>query len=261
VRGVTRAAEARERDASRSRGHVFHVNVNCSDLAASLDFYRGFGLEPTVRTAPEQPQPGDAFALELAQWDAWILAGADGYGAPVLDLLEWQVPKPGRPVDGGGFRAVHLAGAVPARTDTVDPDGTTVIVTPGDRAAVRGVTIACSDVDRAQRFYEAALGLAPAGRGTLADPRGPDVFTVELEPAAGTATPKAANDLGVYRLAFLTAALEADCARLDELGARRYSPPATLDMGPGLPALRAVLFADPDGTTLELIESPAAPGV
>ena len=43
-------------------------------------------------------------------------------------------------------------------------------------------------------------------------------------------------------------------------GARRYSPPATLDMGPGLPPLRAVFFADPDGTTLELIEPPADAG-
>jgi len=29
-------------------------------------------------------------------------------------------------------------------------------------------------------------------------------------------------------------------------------------MGPGLPALRALLFPDPDGTMLELIESPAS---
>jgi hypothetical protein len=29
-------------------------------------------------------------------------------------------------------------------------------------------------------------------------------------------------------------------------------------MGPGLPTLRALFFADPDGTTIELIETPRA---
>ncbi len=234
---------------------VFHVNVNCSELAPSLDFYRGFGLEPTVHTAPEDAQPGEAFGLEAAQWDAWILAGADGYGGPVLDLLEWRVPGPGRPVDGGGFRALHLAGR--GRSSARDPDGTAIVVVGGERPAIRGVTVACSDVERSERFYVAALGLTAVAPGILADDRGADVFTVALEPADGPIVPRAANDLGIYRLAFLTEDLDADCARLDALGTRRYSDPATLEMGPGLPPLRAVFFADPDGTTLELIEPPA----
>ena len=37
-------------------------------------------------------------------------------------------------------------------------------------------------------------------------------------------------------------------------GVAPYSPPVSVDLGAGLPAVRAVCFADPDGATLELIE-------
>jgi hypothetical protein len=51
-----------------------------------------------------------------------------------------------------------------------------------------------------------------------------------------------------------------DLARDDDTlraaGVRCYSAPATLDMGPALPELRALFFADPDGATFELIETP-----
>jgi catechol 2,3-dioxygenase-like lactoylglutathione lyase family enzyme len=237
---------------------VFHVNVNCSNLGSSLDFYRGLGLEPTVRTAPEHPQAGAAFGLERAQWDAWILAGGDGYDAPVLDLLEWKLPPPGPRVDDAGYRALHLGGGDVAPAAALDPDGTAIVLTAGSSPSVRGVTVACSDVERSERFYAAALGLSRAGPRTLADDRGPDVFAITLERTRGPIGRPAANDLGIYRVAFLTEDLDGDCARLDGLGARPYSPPATLEMGPGLPALRAVFFPDPDGATLELIEAPAA---
>lgn len=72
-----------------------HVNVNCSDLERSLAFYQDLvGLQPTVRTRPERPQPGGAFGLDEVQWDAWILSGDDAPDGAVLDLLEWQVPGP-----------------------------------------------------------------------------------------------------------------------------------------------------------------------
>ena len=79
---------------------AFHVNVNCSDLERSLGFYRDLlGLTASTRTKPEAPQDGAAFGLDLAQWDAWILHDERGFGAGlVVDLLEWQVPRPtGRP--------------------------------------------------------------------------------------------------------------------------------------------------------------------
>jgi catechol 2,3-dioxygenase-like lactoylglutathione lyase family enzyme len=68
--------------------------------------------------------------------------------------------------------------------------------------------------------------------------------------------PRQATDLGPYRVALLTDDLDRDYQGLLAAGVTPYSPPATLDMGPGLPTLRAVFFPDPDGTTFELIERP-----
>ena len=48
------------------------------------------------------------------------------------------------------------------------------------------------------------------------------------------------------------------CAELDRLGVE-HSGPCWLEMGPDLPmidGLNAVFFRDPDGTMLELIETP-----
>ena len=68
---------------------------------------------------------------------------------------------------------------------------------------------------------------------------------------------QAANHLGIFRLAMLTDDLDGDYALLHGAGVHCWSEPARLTMGPGLPDLRALFFADPDGVTLELIESPA----
>src|SRR5437773_1136242 len=74
---------------------IFHVNVNCSDLARSRAFYvDGCGLGEGVRTTPEQAQSGAAFGLDRARWDAWILVGPNGFDGGAIDLLEWQEPAP-----------------------------------------------------------------------------------------------------------------------------------------------------------------------
>ena len=74
---------------------IFHVNVNCSDLGRSRAFYvDGCGLTAAARTTPEHAQPGIAFGLDRARWDAWILVGANGFDGGAIDLLEWQEPTP-----------------------------------------------------------------------------------------------------------------------------------------------------------------------
>ena len=58
---------------------LFHVNVNCSDLERSRRFYtEGLGLAIGAHTAPETTQPGAAFGLDRARWDASILLGPRG---------------------------------------------------------------------------------------------------------------------------------------------------------------------------------------
>jgi hypothetical protein len=58
-------------------------------------------------------------------------------------------------------------------------------------------------------------------------------------------------------MALMVASAEESCAELDRLGVD-HSGPCWLEMGPEIPidGLYAVFFRDPDGTCLELIETP-----
>jgi hypothetical protein len=99
---------------------------------------------------------------------------------------------------------------------------------------------------RAQRFQDPASGLI--------------VELIEWEdPAATRAPARKANELGIFRMAWHTPDIDRDHAVLGDAGVECYSPPAHLEMGPGIPALRALFWGDPDGACLELIE-PGAPG-
>jgi catechol 2,3-dioxygenase-like lactoylglutathione lyase family enzyme len=294
---------------------IFHVNVNCSELARSLAFYRDLvGLVPTTHTVPP-PQPGAAFGLPTAQWDAWILTGGRGYDGVVLDLLEWKTPPPtGRPYETAAhlglarlgiqvreldalydrFRAadvecvgpphpVELGGQVVARAFVAaDPDGTLVEFTAGAEDRFAFLVVNCSDLDQSLRFYTESVGLRVRYRiepvrqsgddlgldgpvewtgAVLDDGRDGDGFHLLLVETLTHRPPGApyvsANHLGIFRLAMLTDDIDRDYTELQAGGVRCWSPPARLAMGPGLPDLRALLFADPDGATLELIESPA----
>jgi catechol 2,3-dioxygenase-like lactoylglutathione lyase family enzyme len=143
------------------------------------------------------------------------------------------------------------------------------------------LAINCSDLDRSVEFYETVLGFQPLARVSpgmqsgaalgmdgdiefemayLDDPRRADAFALDLvqwkTPGPTGEPSREANRLGPFRLAFMTDDIDRDHAALVERGVHCWSPPADLDMGPGMPDLRALLFDDPDGTVLELIESP-----
>src|ERR1039457_4139589 len=171
---------------------IFHINANCSDLERSLTFYRDLvGLAPSTHTVPD-PQPGAAFGLETAQWDAWILTGARGFDGVVLDLLEWKTPPPSghayehpahlglarlgftthdldatyeRLREGGAdcFGPPHdvvLDGAVVARAFVAaDPDGVLTEFTAGDADELAFVVVHCSDLDASISFYRDVSGL------------------------------------------------------------------------------------------------------
>ena len=176
---------------------IFHVNVNCSDLARSRSFYvDGCGLVDGVRTTPERAQPGVAFGLDQALWDAWILVGANGFAGGAIDLLEWQVPQPiGAPpaalYESGfqrlGLRVTDLDAAIAnttARGGTVwsepnvhslpnggeirivfvsDPDGTAIEMVESDACRLSFVGVTCRDLERSVAFYR-ALGFRELAR-------------------------------------------------------------------------------------------------
>src|SRR5262249_36611206 len=91
----TRPAPVRCRALSLSDARLFPVNVNCSILDRSRRFYtEGLGLTVGAHTAPESAQPGTAFGLDVARWDASILLGPRGFEGGAIDLLEWREPRP-----------------------------------------------------------------------------------------------------------------------------------------------------------------------
>ncbi len=178
-------------------GRLFHVNVNCADLARSRQFYvEGIGLVEGVRTTPGAVQDGSAFGLESAQWDAWILLGRRGYEGGAIDLLQWQAPAPlgappSAPNDNGfqrlGFGVPDLDAAMRSlthsggtvwgeptvhRSDVAgevrvvhasDPDGVAVELFEGRGPELTFVSVVCSDLERSLAWY-AALGFEEIAR-------------------------------------------------------------------------------------------------
>jgi catechol 2,3-dioxygenase-like lactoylglutathione lyase family enzyme len=181
---------------------------------------------------------------------------------------------------------VGLAGAPPVRAFTcLDPDGTMVELVSGAESGTASrfsfLAINCADLDRSIEFYSPLLGFTPLGRFSpgpqdgramgvdgelefemayLDDPRGAGAFALDLvqwrRPGTTGAPSREANRVGPFRLALYTDDIDRDHAALVDAGVRCWSPPARLEMGPGIPPLRALLFDDPDGTVLELIEPP-----
>ena len=296
-------------------GRIFHVNVNCSGLDRSRRFYvDALGLTEGVRTAADHAQPGTAFGLDRARWDAWILLGPRGFEGSAIDLLEWQEPPPqgaaparfetcgfqrlgvvvtdldaaisGVRELGGAIWSEPFTHAIPGGGEirlvmANDPDGTALELIEGDAPSVAFVAVACADLEASIAFYR-ALGFRDAARfhstnddGAHLGIRGP----VEMEevllraptksemnvmlvgfstPSAIRAEARPANSIGMWRTALLVTDLDAAYRELGRLGVATISGPTAMAMGPGLPELRFLCFAGPDGEVLELIEQPSA---
>jgi catechol 2,3-dioxygenase-like lactoylglutathione lyase family enzyme len=291
---------------------IFHVNLNCSNLERSRAFWvEAIGLTEGVRTAPETPQPGAAFGLDRAWWDAWILIGTRAFEGGAIDLLEWREPAPSRvpprpyhqcgfqrvgirvpdldaaiarlaPRDGTAWSApiVHVTGDRRIRiVHASDPDGIALELVEGGGPDLSFVSVVCADLARSIAWYE-GLGFQVRARfpsesadGSHLHLTGPvaaeEVMlvpggggTVRLllagfrAPAAVAPAPRTLAALGIARAALLVPDLDACIATLERLGIRLLSAPVAMAMGPGLPELRFVCFAGPDGEILELIEQP-----
>lgn len=168
-----------------------------------------------------------------------------------------------------------------------DPDGTCIEFverrSPGP-VRLSHVNINCSDLDASSDWYQRVLGVEPiapraepprsSGEGfgfdddceyradflaVGGDPASVILDLLEWRDPAPIGRPLVeANHLGPFRMAFQVRDAEACCAELDRLGVA-HSGPCWLEMGPDLPmieGLHAIFFRDPDGTMLELIETP-----
>jgi catechol 2,3-dioxygenase-like lactoylglutathione lyase family enzyme len=166
-----------------------------------------------------------------------------------------------------------------------DPDGVCVEFVEGPGPVrLSHININCSDLDRSSDWYQRVLGVSKiAGRAEPPPASGAgfgfagdcdyraDFLTVggrldslildllEWKHPKPIGRPLAeANQLGLFRMAFIVDDAHASCAELDRLGVA-HSGACHLDMGPEVPiegGLYAVFFRDPDGSCLELIEAP-----
>jgi catechol 2,3-dioxygenase-like lactoylglutathione lyase family enzyme len=193
---------------SLSDARLFHVNVNCSILDRSRTFYTdGLGLSVGAQTAPESAQPGTAFGLDVARWDASILLGPRGFDGGAIDLLEWHEPRPvGAPpgsltetgfqrlglrvpeIDAAAAQVIAFGGSLwsdphvhtqPNGAEirialASDPDGTALELVEGGSAALSFVSIACRDLDASLAFYT-TLGLREVARFATDNSDGSDL--------------------------------------------------------------------------------------
>lgn len=205
-----------------------------------------------------------------------------GFYVSDLDGLYARLAADGVEGHGGPPHETAVGDGPAIRTVVVDdPDGMLVELVQTGIDRVGFVAIGVSNLVRSTAFYTDVLGFRPMfDRGPLRqpgdqlgldgeielaaayldDPRGTGAFMLELvqliDPAPSAPPSARANQLGMFRLALLTDDIDRDHAALVERGVVCWTPPAELEMGPGIPPLRALMFEDPDGTVLELIQPP-----
>lgn len=97
---------------------IYHVNINCTNLERSLAFYQMLGFREVI-DIPAGPVPG--LGLDPAVCRAKLLRLGDDPRGTLIDLIEWQAPKPhGEPyVDLGHTGIARLCFRVKGLADMV----------------------------------------------------------------------------------------------------------------------------------------------
>jgi catechol 2,3-dioxygenase-like lactoylglutathione lyase family enzyme len=235
----------------------------------SLDLLVWTTPPPTGTPPSTVGQPGlNRLCLSTPDLDA-MLVGAVTAGGTVA----------GGPVPGhgdGGPRTAMLR----------DPDGVPVQVFEGDRVAIAQVIVNCTDLGRSLDYYTAVMGLRQAGEVRSTTQPGAlhgldtdaTVRTVRLEDAGSlfavtlvewidppvdpaSARVRAANEVGLFRMAWSTDDCARDEAVVRAAGSEPFAPTASLSVGDDLPLLEVLFWPGPDGECLELIQTTDRSGV
>lgn len=230
----------------------------------SLDLLQWTTPPPTGRAVDPDGEPGyNRLVFEVAGLDDVLAAAIDAGGTLVGGPIEVA--------GGGGAGTVRLA-------MVRDPDGVPVQLVDGASNRILHVAVNCVDLDETVAYYRDVLGLQPMGdieemewngslfgregairvRATMVADAG-SRFTVALvqwlDPAPrGPVRVRAANEVGLFRMAWSTTDCLGDEAIVRAAGSVPLAPTGTLSVGEDLPLLLVLFWPGPNGECLELIE-------
>ncbi len=230
-------------------------------------------------------------SLDLLEWKTPLPTGRapSTVAEPGLNRLVFTVPELALTVDRaaaaggtlvGGPVSGHATGGAPETAMLLDPDGVPVQLVEGERTSIAQVIVNCTDLDVSLAYYRDVMGLRPlVGPIDTSQPRelhglGADAsvrmarlsdagtsFSVSLvewvDPAVDptSARVRAANELGLFRMAWSTPDCDADEAVVRAAGSVPFAPVSELSVGDELPLLRVLFWPGPDGECLEVIEA------
>ena len=233
----------------------------------------------------------DGLSLDLLEWKVptpvgppSALDGVPGFNrlmitTPDLDATVKRALAAGGTLVGGPIE-VEAGPDRPVLAMMLDPDGVPVQLLAADRTSIAQVVINCADLDESLAYYTEVMGLTAQFEpsemlwtkelfGTATDIRiratiladAGSVFTVALiqwldpAPAPDATRVRAANELGLFRMAWATADCAADEQVVRAAGSTPFAPTGELSVGDDLPLLLVLFWPGPNGECLELIET------
>lgn len=228
----------------------------------SLDLLEWTTPSPTGAPTDLDGEPGyNRLVLEVSDLDATVTAAVERGGSVV-----------------GGPIAVDAGGATMRIAMLRDPDGVPVQLVEGASNRILHVVVNCPDIDESLAYYRDVLGLGPMGpveqmtwkgslfgreddievRGAVVSDAG-STFAVALvqwlDPApVGPVRVRAANEIGLFRMAWSTADCAGDEAVIRAAGSVPLAPTGPLSVGEEIPLLLVLFWPGPAGECLELIE-------
>lgn len=255
-----------------------------------------FGLDEVMWDAwMLQSDLGDqGLALDLLEWTVPEPTGTAPssinetgfhhltFAVPDLHACVERLRNAGVAIVGGPIEMDLGNGSSISMAMVTDPDDVPVQLIGGRDTRISHVVINTRDLDKSVAYYRDVLGMAvlrevgavrqsgalygldgdvETRSAMLKDPG--SKFMIELIqwidplPEPGTDRVRAANEVGLFRMAFSTADCHGDEAIVRAAGSVPFAPTGTLSVGDHLPLLWVLFWPGPNGECLELIQTGA----
>jgi len=242
---------------------ISHIAVNGSNADAYGALYvDSLGLNLVRRVQSEITQDDE---INQAYGSETIIFNNGERGVAIETICRTLanpelMPFPMEPIQLGVDR-IYIQSAKHEGDDitVVDPDGTNVQVSSGDRSYIKGVRMLVPNYNESREFWPATIGLdvsdAPAGsdfQGFTEVRSGADIFRIEFEESAAPMMETNAYQLGAGRLAFTVDDVEGTLNRALAAGAKEYSKLGRYELGPV--TMVAGFWLEPSGVIMQALQ-------